>query len=116
MDIRSYFGGRNSPSASSISREAESEVDSRNLEINTPKKSATKNPEKRNGKRDHDSVYKSKDCMNWDDIPWLKYDEDYKGVFCKVCMKSGKSLQQTGRVWAQAIYKFEECCRKDENS
>ena len=25
--------------------------------------------------------------------------EDYRGAFCKVCRRSGKSLQQTGGVW-----------------
>ena len=30
---------------------------------------------------------------------WLEYNEDCKGAFCKVCRKSGKSLQRTGGVW-----------------
>ena len=33
------------------------------------------------------------------DFSWLVYNEGCKGVFCKVCRISRKSLQQTQGIW-----------------
>ena len=121
MDIRSYFGGSNSPSTSSISSEAESDVDSRNLEVNAPKKFCKNKSlfaKKRNAKRAHYSVSKRKYCTNWEnDFPWLEYDEDYRGAFCKACRRYGKITSTNRRSMGyQAIYKLEESCREDKRS
>ena len=36
----------------------------------------------------------------WEEkCPWLLYDEDCQGVFCKECKKAGESLQKTGGTW-----------------
>ena len=36
----------------------------------------------------------------WEEkCPWLLYDEDCQGMFCKECKKPGKSLQRTGGTW-----------------
>ena len=36
----------------------------------------------------------------WEEnFPWLLYDEDCIGVFCKECERAGKSLQRTGGTW-----------------
>ena len=36
----------------------------------------------------------------WEEkCPWLLYDEDCQGVFCKECKKAGKSLQRIKVTW-----------------
>ena len=34
-----------------------------------------------------------------EEFPWVQYDKDVQGAFCKVCRKRGKSLQTTGGAW-----------------
>lgn len=39
-------------------------------------------------------------CNTWENnFSWLEYDKDCNGAFCKICRKSGRSLQRTGGVW-----------------
>ena len=32
-------------------------------------------------------------------FPWLEFDENLQGAFCKLCKKGGRSLQRTGGAW-----------------
>ena len=32
-------------------------------------------------------------------FPWLEFDENLQGAFCKVCKKHGRSLERTGGAW-----------------
>ena len=32
-------------------------------------------------------------------FPWLEFDENLQGAFCKLCKKGGRSLQTTGGAW-----------------
>ena len=32
-------------------------------------------------------------------FPWLEFEENLQGAFCKLCKKGGRSLQRTGGVW-----------------
>ncbi len=36
----------------------------------------------------------------WEEtVPWLEFDENLQGAFCKLCRKGGRSLQRTGGAW-----------------
>ncbi len=36
----------------------------------------------------------------WEEtFPWLEFDENLQGAFCKLCKKGGRSLQWTGGAW-----------------
>ena len=36
----------------------------------------------------------------WEEtFPWLEFDENLQGAFCKLCKKGGRSLQRTGGAW-----------------
>ena len=36
----------------------------------------------------------------WEEtFPWLDFDKNLQGVFCKLCKKGGRSLQGTGVAW-----------------
>lgn len=113
MDIRSCFGEANTQStsasrldSSSSDSEDESEVESLELEVSPPKKQCTSTvrlstPTLTKKRAKHRSTTSSRKFnTKWEkDFSWLEYDEDCKGAFCKVCRKSGKSLQRTGGVW-----------------
>ena len=47
------------------------------------------------------STSSSRKYLNiWEeDYPWLHYDADCEGAFCKIYKASGKSLYRTGVVW-----------------
>ena len=101
MDIRSFFGASSSKSAPIVSSsELEPEdSDTECLEPSPPKRHCGSStvPEKR---RTKSCSLSSKRTYNkkWEDFPWLEYDEDYRGAFCKFCRRRGKSLQRTG-LW-----------------
>ena len=113
MDIRSYFSGISTQStsasrldSSSSDSEDESEVESLELEVSPSKKQCTSKvrlstPTSTKKRAKHRSTTRSRKFNSkWEkDFSWLEYDEDCTGAFCKVCRKSGKSLQRTGGVW-----------------
>ena len=40
------------------------------------------------------------------DLPWLEYDENYQGAFCKICRKRNQySSQKTGGAWITKPFK-----------
>lgn len=110
MDLRSYFSKASTSTSasrlSSNSSEDESEVESSELEVSPPKKhctstvgQSTPTAAKKHAKY-RSTTSSRKYNARWEkDFTWLEYDEDCKDAFCKVCRKSGKSLQRTGGVW-----------------
>ena len=41
----------------------------------------------------------------WDEtFPWLVFDENLQGAFCKLCEKGGRSLQWTGGAWITKLF------------
>ena len=41
----------------------------------------------------------------WEEtFPWLDFDENLQGAFCKLCKKGGRSLQRTGGAWIAKPY------------
>ena len=101
MDLRSYFKSASSShqscstsidSSNSSSSETESD---KSTEHSPPKRhctSTSKAPVKSSIVRQYNKKWEEK-------CPWLLYDEDCQGVFCKECKKAGKSLQRTGGTW-----------------
>ena len=98
MDIRSYFRSASKFSAVSSSSDFEdgneSEID---VHPTPPKKhysSSTSKPPFKSGsgvKRYNKKWEKT--------FPWLEFDENLQGAFCKLCKKGGRSLQRTGGAW-----------------
>ncbi len=37
------------------------------------------------------------------EFPWLEYDEDHQGAFCKYCKKRGSSLRELVEVGLQSL-------------
>ena len=73
-------------SSSSSSSSSETESD-KSIEYSPPKRHCTYTAVRQYNKK-------------WEEkCPWLLYDEDCQGVFCKKCKKAGKSLQRTGGTW-----------------
>ena len=107
MDIRSYFVSSSEPStkvsSSSSSSDSSSEEEIEAPPIKKPSSHVTKPilPKKRSKHRTASSSSSRKYQRRWEkDFPWLEYDADSDGAFCKHCKTSGKSLNRTGGVWA----------------
>ena len=94
MDIHNFFGSSSSKSATSSLREgSESEEDSTN---EAP-------PSKRPCAVPSSAATSRKYNKKWaKDFPWLEYDGNFQGAFCKICRKvetRGQSSQGSGGVW-----------------
>ena len=101
MVIRSFFGS-SSKAASSTSNisssEAEFEEEIEVIPSKTPSTSSPTLPKKRTSSTPDSSTRKYH--KTWEeDYPWLQYDADAEGAFCKICKVSGRSVQQAGGVW-----------------
>ena len=94
MDIRNFFGSGSSKSATSSLREgSESEEDSTNEAPSSKRPCAVPSS----------AATSLKYNKKWaKDFPWLEYDGNFQGAFCKICRKvetRGQSLQGSGGVW-----------------
>ena len=94
MDIRNFFGSSSSKSAtSSLIEGLESEEDSTN---EAP-------PSKRPCAVPSSAATSRKYNKKWAKyFPWLEYDGNFQGAFCKICRKvetRGQSSQRSGGVW-----------------
>ena len=94
MDIRNFLGSSSSKSATSSLREgSESEEDSIN---EAP-------PSKRPCAVPSSAATSRKYNKKWaKDFPWLEYDGNFQGAFCKICRKVEtrcQSSQGSGSVW-----------------
>ena len=87
------------PKSSVVSSSSDSEdgnVSEIDVQPNPPKKhtSSTSKPPSKTGSRIR--RYNNK----WEEtFPWLEFDENLQGAFCKLCKKGGSSLQRTGGTW-----------------
>ena len=104
MDIHSFFGASSSTCKSTdIASSSEDESESTDTEYSEPrvKKQCTGStvPERRRSKS-RPLISKRKYNKKWEEtFPWVEYDENFQGAFCKVCRKRGMSLQRTGGAW-----------------
>ena len=95
MDIRAYFGHGASQLESSSSDEHETNIH----ESGPPMKRVCADTVHHRLKS-HPVSSSRKYNKKWEDnFPWLEFDEDCQGAFCKVCKKRGKSLERTGGAW-----------------
>ena len=72
----------------------ESEID---VQPNPPKKhcsSSTSKPPSKSG-----SGIRRYFKMREETFPWLEFDENLQGAFCKLCKKDERTLQRTGGGW-----------------
>ena len=86
MDIRSFFGSSSKAAASTSnisSSEAESEEEIEVIPSKTPSTSSPTLPKKRTSSTPDSSTRKYR--KTWEeDYPWLQYDADAEGAFCKI--------------------------------
>ena len=99
MDLHFYF-----KSASSSHQSCNTSIDSSSSSETESDKSTEHSPPKRHctstSKAPVKSLIVRQYNKKWEEKrPWLLYDEDCQGVFCKECKKAGKSLQRTGGTW-----------------
>ena len=98
MDIRSYFRSAFKSSVVSSCSDSddgnESEID---VQPNPPKKhcsGSTSKPPSKSGS----GIWRCN--KRWEEtFPWLEFDENLQGVFCKLCKIGERSLQRTGGAW-----------------
>ena len=100
QDLNHYF----TTAASSKNNSGDSESDSEVLAPTSPKKlctTTTFQPEQEQRRTKSRPVSNKRHYKKqWErEFPWLEYDEDLQGAFCKVCKKGGKSLERTGGTW-----------------
>ena len=102
-DIRSFFASSTSTSTASTSNISSSEAEcEEEVEVSPSKAPSSSMPilhKKHSKSRSTSSTRKY--LKIWEeDYPWLHYDADCEGAFCKICKASEKSLYRTGGVWA----------------
>ncbi len=101
MDIRSFFAIGSSSLSAPIANSSEDESgnsEAEYLEPSPPKKRCVtvraNVPEKRRTKSRPLSS-KRKYNKKWEeDFPWLEYDEDHEGAFCKLCRKEESHFKE----------------------
>lgn len=85
-------------SGSAVHSDVGSESDSHLSEPNPPKKHcpSASIPSSSSSSRSSTRKYNKQ----WElTFPWLEFDENLQGAFCKVCKKNGRSLQRIGGAW-----------------
>ena len=76
MDICGFFGTSSSKFAPTVSSDSEEDSTSETLQPSSSKKQCLRPTPSASQK------YSKK----WEkDFPWLQYDENYQGAFCKIC-------------------------------
>ena len=87
IDIRNFFGSSSSKSGSESEEDSTNEAPPFKRPCAVPSSAATSRK------------YNKK----WEkDFPWLEYDGNFQGAFCKICRKietRGQSSQGSGGVW-----------------
>ena len=98
VDIRSFFASSTSTSTASTSNISSSEAESEEeIEVSPSKAPSSSKPVLPKKRSKSCSTSKTRKYLNiWEeDYPWLHYDADCEGAFCKICKASGKSLYCT---------------------
>ena len=122
MDIRSYFSQSSTiaPKAVDINSSDDSEQETE-LDIPQAKKPCSSTREQHTSSTSTGRRYQKK----WEkDFPWLQYDPDSDGAFCKLCRSYGRGLERTGGVWTskpitnwkKAVQKMRAHAKSDSNT
>ena len=94
LDLRAFRAAASSSNSTTISSDIEEDG---NLHPSSPKRQCTRPTTSASATTQHKCKKK------WEkDFPWLEYNENYQGAFCKVCRKSGSqghTSQGSGGVW-----------------
>ena len=102
-DIRSFFSSSiPSTSAASTSNVSSSEAESEEeIDISSSKTSSTSTPSLPKKRTKSCSTSSSRKYQKiWEkEHPWLQYDADCEGAFCKICKASGKLGEKTHGAW-----------------
>ena len=102
-DIRSFFSSSiPSTSAASTSNVSSSEAESEEeIDISSSKTSSTSTPSLPKKRTKSCSTSSSRKYRKiWEkEHPWLQYDADCEGAFCKICKASGKLGEKTHGAW-----------------
>lgn len=106
MTLRQFFGVSSAVSGSKDDSEPEPEdSDSDFLEPPSPKQqcpssSSFQHEQVQRRAKSHPISSRRKYNKKWEkEFPWLEYDEDHQGAFCKFCRKRGRSHDKTGGAW-----------------
>ena len=94
MNIRYFFGSSSKAAVNNSnisSSKAESEEENGGFPCKTHSTSSPTLPKKLTSSMPYSSTRKYH--KTWEDYPWLQYDADAEGAFCKICKVSGKSVQ-----------------------
>ena len=94
MDLRAFCAVASSSKSTTVSSDIEEDE---SLHSSSPKRQCTRptTPARGTTQRKYNKKWEK-------DFPWLEYDENYQGAFCKVCRKSGSqghTSQGSGGVW-----------------
>jgi hypothetical protein len=99
MDLRTLFAAASSSRSTAPSSDSEEDE---TLHPSSPKRQCTR-PSTSDYSSSSASTTQRKYSKKWEnEFPWLDYDENYQGAFCKVCRKSGsqsQTSQGSGGVW-----------------
>ena len=100
MDLHHFFGGASSSASAGSAANNSSDSEEDDLESVQPE--PKKHCPAKKGKSSQRKYNKK-----WEkDFPWLEYDQNYEGAFCKVCRKRElHSQQKTGGAWITKPFK-----------
>ena len=108
MDIHGFFGTSSSKFAPTVSSDSEEDSTSEALQSSSSKKQCL---------RPTPSASRKKYNKKWEkDFPWLQYDENYQGAFCKICRIPETPSQKWWCMGYKAISELEKGNSKDEGT
>lgn len=111
MDLRHYFGASTSKLSSTTttsSSSGEDEPPSSDESLKpAPVKKHHPSTDYRAKSKYRAKLGQRKYNKKWEkDFPWLEFDENYQGAFCKICRKREQhSVQKTGGAWITKPFK-----------
>ena len=90
MEIGGYFGTSSLKFTPTVSSDSEEDSTGESLQPSSSKKQCLRPT----------SFASLKYNKKWEkDFPWLQYDENYQGAFCKICRMQSQTSQGSGGVW-----------------
>ena len=113
MDTRGFFGTSSSKFAPTVSSDSKEDSTSEALQPSSSKKQCLRPTP--SASRKHNKKWEK-------DFPWLQYDENYQGTFCKICrMPDSETQSQTsqgsGGVWVTRPFQnWKKGHSKDEST
>ena len=109
MDLRILFAAASSSKSTTVTSDSEEDE---TLHPNSPKRQCI------GPSAIASSTTQCKYSKKWEkEFPWLEYDENYQGAFCKVCSKPELNLTRKWQCMGhKAIPKLEKSNTKNEGT